>query len=276
MAAVQHAPGVGRGATRAEPDPAPRPPGVTSAHRRRTERWELIGCALSGHFLVGTDVARITDDDRHLVRSADDGHRWHRCLRCDAWQLMPAPEAPTRRTCPSEDEIELPLRGRRLRDRYVLRLIAVERVLHVAIFLTASVALFVVARKRDVLDADFQRLISDLRGGGSVSGNGVIAEIGRFLTFSHRSLYTLAGVALVYAVFEGVEAVGLWMGKRWAEYLTFVATIVLIPLEVYDLTSRVSALKVATLVINVAIALYLLLSKRLFGLRGGARASTQE
>ncbi len=66
--------------------------------------------------------------------------------------------------------------------------------------------------------------------------------------------------------------VGLWYGRRWAEYLTFVATTVLLPLEVYELTTRITALKVTALVVNVAIVVYLLLAKRLFGLRGGEGA----
>ena len=66
--------------------------------------------------------------------------------------------------------------------------------------------------------------------------------------------------------------VGLWFAKRWAEYLTFIATAVLLPLEVYELTSGVSALKLVTFVVNLAIALYLLWAKRLFGLHGGNRA----
>jgi hypothetical protein len=43
-------------------------------------------------------------------------------------------------------------------------------------------------------------------------------------------------------------------------------------LEVYELTKSISYLKIVALVINVAIAVYLLLAKRLFGLRGGGRA----
>jgi uncharacterized membrane protein (DUF2068 family) len=69
--------------------------------------------------------------------------------------------------------------------------------------------------------------------------------------------------------------VGLWLAKRWAEYLTLVATVILIPFEVYELTSSVSVLKLVTFVINVAIAAYLLWSKRLFGLNGGQKAEEQ-
>jgi uncharacterized membrane protein (DUF2068 family) len=49
-----------------------------------------------------------------------------------------------------------------------------------------------------------------------------------------------------------------------------------VPFEIYELTSSVSVLKVLTLVINVAIVLYLLVSKRLFGIRGGGGAEQAE
>jgi hypothetical protein len=64
--------------------------------------------------------------------------------------------------------------------------------------------------------------------------------------------------------------------RRWAEYLTFVATAVLLLPELYELTHRVSALKVLTLLINLAVVVYLLFAKRLFGLRGGAAADEAE
>ena len=56
-----------------------------------------------------------------------DGVRWHRCLRCDSWLPFPPPEDPVRRHPPDRDEIELPLRGKPLRDKIVLRVIAVDR-----------------------------------------------------------------------------------------------------------------------------------------------------
>src|SRR5205085_11694300 len=92
--------------------------------------------------------------------------------------------------------------------------------------------------------------------------------------FSLRS-GTLRGVGialLAYGVLEGVEAIGLWLTKRWAEYLTFVATTILLPLEVYEIIHRQSALKIIGFIINVAVVIYLLFAKRLFGLRGGGAA----
>ncbi|MBO0869555.1 MAG: DUF2127 domain-containing protein, partial [Micromonosporaceae bacterium] len=43
-------------------------------------------------------------------------------------------------------------------------------------------------------------------------------------------------------------------------------------IEIYELTEKVTTLRVSALVINVAAVLYILLSKRLFGLRGGKAA----
>jgi hypothetical protein len=47
---------------------------------------------------------------------------------------------------------------------------------------------------------------------------------------------------------------------------------VFVPYEVYELAKSVSALKALAPVVNLAIVVYLLLAKRLLGLRGGGRA----
>lgn len=60
-----------------------------------------------------------------------------------------------------------------------------------------------------------------------------------------------------YALLYATEGVGLWLQKRWAEYLTTVATASLIPLEIWELTRGLSVLKAAALTINVAIVIYL-------------------
>jgi uncharacterized membrane protein (DUF2068 family) len=90
--------------------------------------------------------------------------------------------------------------------------------------------------------------------------------------YTRTNLQTAGAAIAAYAVLEGVEAIGLWLGRRWAGYLTFVSTVVLVPFEIRELTKSVTALKVLTLVINLAIVVYLLVSKRLFGLRGGGRS----
>jgi uncharacterized membrane protein (DUF2068 family) len=225
--------------------------------------------------LLGTDAAGLRTTD-HLFARESGGLRWYRCLRCDSWVVLSPPGQPAHRYPPSREEVTLPLRGKPLRDRYVLRLIAIDRVLHFLVLSALAAAVFLFASNKTALDADFTRILHDLQGGlgGPMvsSRAGVVHDLQRLFAVSITNLY-LAGAAIAaYAALEGVEAIGLWLGRRWAEYLTFVATVVFVPYEIYELTKSVTTLKVLSLVINLAIVAYLLFSKRLFGLRGGGQA----
>ena len=53
-----------------------------------------------------------------------------------------------------------------------------------------------------------------------------------FSGLSTKSSHTLRIVSLSYAAIFSVEGIGLWMEKRWAEWLTTIITASLIPLEV--------------------------------------------
>jgi uncharacterized membrane protein (DUF2068 family) len=260
------------------------PPGTERPKRFRPKlRYELIGCGLHGHELLGTDVADITPADSLVVRADADGVRWYRCLRCDSWLPLPPPTSPHRERMPSREEVTLPLRGKALRDKYVLPVIAVDRLLHLVVLGVLGVraaALLLFARDRAKLDGYWLRIVRNLQAGvgGPVhdSRTGLVGELNKLFAASPTHL-VLAGVAVGgYALLEGVEAVGLWLGRRWAEYLTFVATAVLLIPEVYELTRTASVLKILTLLINLAVVVYLLFAKRLFGLRGGGRAEELE
>ena len=257
------------------------PPGVERGRRfRPTLRYELLGCALNGHELIGTDVATLRPEDAVIARTDADGLRWYRCVRCDSWLPMPPPEKPALEHLPPRDEIELPLRGRALRDRYVLRLIAVDRVLHFLVLGILAAALLVFAEDKATLDSYWLRIVRDFQGsvGGPVrdTNTGLVGEVNKLFAASPAHLRLLGALLAAYALLEGVEAIGLWWGRRWAEYLTFLATAGLLIPEVYELTVRVSALKIVTLIVNLAVVVYLLFAKRLFGLRGGRTAEAAE
>ena len=64
----------------------------------------------------------------------------------------------------------------------------------------------------------------------------------------------------------------MWSLKRWGEYVAVVGTSLFLPLEIYELTKDVTYFKVAAFAINLALVAYLVLSKRLFGVRGGHKA----
>jgi uncharacterized membrane protein (DUF2068 family) len=232
-------------------------------------------CGLAGHALVGLDVARLRPEDAVVAREID-GVRWHRCLRCDSWLAIgPPPAHPAREVPPNRDQIELPLRGRPLRDKVVLRLIAIDRGLHfVGLALLAIAILLFSANRTDLRDVVL-RVTADVTGesaNGPGSSHGITHRIDQLFSLRTSRLHLFAAIAIVYALVEGVEAVGLWYAKRWAEYLTFVVTASLLPVEIYELSEHVSPFKVIAFVLNVAVVVYLLYAKRLFGLRGGAAA----
>ena len=101
-------------------------------------------------------------------------------------------------------------------------------------------------------------------------------EATKALNAGRGAIVLVAVGLLVYGLVEGVEGVGLWLAKRWAEYLTVVATAVFIPYEVYELTKAVTVTKALAFAINVAAVVYLIVAKRLFGVRGGTRAYERE
>jgi uncharacterized membrane protein (DUF2068 family) len=251
------------------------PPGTQRPRRFRPRlHWELLACGVAGHELVGTDAAGVRPEDDLFVRE-HDGVRWYRCLRCDSWLPLPGPERPARQTPPARAEIELPLRGKALRDTIVLRVIAVDRAIHFVVLGAVAVALFLVAANQLALRHFVFRVVNAVEGttgDPTQRSHGIVHTVLHALELRSSTLYAVAAAATAYAVLEGAEAVGLWLQKRWAEYLTFVATIVFLPYEIWELTKSLSPIKIIALVINLAIAVYLLLAKRLFGLRGGAEA----
>jgi uncharacterized membrane protein (DUF2068 family) len=256
-------------------------PGVELVEPKRWRprlHYELLVCGLAGHELIGVDARRLPADDTLLAREVD-GVRWHRCLRCDSWLPVGAPAQPAREHPPAREEIDLPLRGKPLRDKIVLRLIAANRLLHFVVLGAIAIVIFVFASHRDALRGRFYRVVADLQTGASgnrPAGHGLLHEIERAFSLGSDTLRLVGVVFLVYALVEGVEAFGLWYQRRWAEYLTFVVTASLLPLEAYELAHRLSALKVVTIAINLAVVAYLLWAKRLFGLRGGVAAEERE
>ena len=80
--------------------------------------------------------------------------------------------------------------------------------------------------------------------------------------FTHITLLAIS--AMVYAALEATEGVGLAMRRRWAEYLTVIATGILIPYEAYEVIMHPTLFKVGALLLNLAVVGYLAYRKRLF------------
>ena len=80
----------------------------------------------------------------------------------------------------------------------------------------------------------------------------------KLLELGPRKFIAIGIAACVYASLFLVEAWGLWRGKRWAEYLTVIATTSLIPFELWEIVRDLTLPKVAALIVNVLIVLYLI------------------
>ncbi|HWE83214.1 MAG TPA: DUF2127 domain-containing protein [Gaiellaceae bacterium] len=252
----------------------PTPPGTVIRRFRPKFHYELLTCGFRGHVLVGTDAAEVRPDDDAFVREFA-GMRWYRCLRCDAWLPLPPPKKSKRQYVPDKDEVELPMRGRALRDKIVLRIIAVDRAIHFVVLGTLAVLAFVLASHRAKIDNLINRLNSFFFGtntGKRPPAHGFVHETERLLTLDVNTLRLIGIAAAAYAILEGAEAYGLWLQRRWAEYLTFIATTLFVPYEIYELTEKITVIRVGAFVLNMAILVYLLFAKRLFGLRGGGEA----
>jgi uncharacterized membrane protein (DUF2068 family) len=148
------------------------------------------------------------------------------------------------------------LRGTALRDAAILRVLAVERGVRGVLLVLLAYGVYAFNGSRNSLRQVFDEYLPLLRP--------VTDRLG-----------VAAGI-LAYGVLELVEAVGLWMMKRWGEYVAVVGTSVFIPLEVYELVEQVTYLRVVAFALNVFAVVYLLWTKRLFGIRGGKEAFEAE
>lgn len=78
-----------------------------------------------------------------------------------------------------------------------------------------------------------------------------------FSGLSESKIHALRFVTFTYAAVFAVEGIGLWMQKRWAEWLTTIITASLIPLEVWEFVHRPNFGKAAVVIANTAIVVYL-------------------
>jgi uncharacterized membrane protein (DUF2068 family) len=107
------------------------------------------------------------------------------------------------------------------------------------------------------------------------SGQQIVRHAIMFITGLSRSKIAALGlVALFYAALFLTEGIGLWRERRWAEYLTVIATGSLIPVEIWEIAHRPTPLRFATFIVNVAVVVYLIV--RLRRGRGAAEAKNDD
>src|SRR4051794_38872011 len=86
----------------------------------------------------------------------------------------------------------------------------------------------------------------------------VHAALERVLNVTPNQLKEISAGTFIYAGLLLTEGIGLLMRKHWAEWFTVITTGGLIPLEVWELARRVTIIRIAVLVVNIAIVVYLI------------------
>jgi uncharacterized membrane protein (DUF2068 family) len=86
--------------------------------------------------------------------------------------------------------------------------------------------------------------------------------LARVSNLTPRQLHEIGVVAFIYAGLFLLEAIGLWSLKRWGEWITVVITGSLLPVEIYESFHHPTFLRIAVLLMNAAIVVYLVRSIR--------------
>jgi uncharacterized membrane protein (DUF2068 family) len=233
--------------------------------------WSLRGCSRQGHATYAPNEPELRG---RLCTDTTQGEAW-RCLRCGTYVVgQPHGTGPA-------DDAPIVLRGKALREAFVLRLLAVERWIRAVVLALLAVAVIKFETSQTSLQQFFERELPRLEGAASafnynLDKSPTIERIRHLLHSQHGTLHLVEAFLVGYALLQLAEGIGLWSLRRWGEYVAAVGTSVFLPLEIYELTKDVTYLKVAAFIVNLALIVYLVWRKRLFGVRGGREAFERE
>jgi uncharacterized membrane protein (DUF2068 family) len=79
----------------------------------------------------------------------------------------------------------------------------------------------------------------------------------RVFRVTPKQLKELSAGTFIYAAIFLTEGTGLLMRKHWAEYMTLISTSLFVPLEVWEMYSHFTMVKLAVTIVNLAIVWYL-------------------
>jgi uncharacterized membrane protein (DUF2068 family) len=132
--------------------------------------------------------------------------------------------------------------------------IAAERTLRAIVLFLVGIAL--IANPHHNWGKTVANFARDL--GLDPNSNGIEKIIHKLhaISANHYAVYGI--IALAYGALEAAEGYGLWRRRRWAEYLTVLATSLLFIPEIWEIANKASPLKVGALLVNIAIVAYLI------------------
>ena len=230
--------------------------------------WSLRTCGRRGHITYAPTEPALRE---RLHVETPVGEAW-RCLRCGDFVIGDSASETGRRKTPRPS-----CAAARCVTRSCCGLLAVERFLRGLVIGVGSYAVLRYSHSENSLRALFEKDLPAAKPlanafGYNLDNSSVVREIRKLLLIKPSTLHLIAILLAVYAAIELCEAVGLWLLKRWGEYFAAVATAIFLPYEIHDIIDKVTALRVGFFTVNVAAVVYLLWTKRLFGIRGGYAA----
>lgn len=136
---------------------------------------------------------------------------------------------------------------------WTIHLISLEKVLK------ATVMVFVGFKLLTLLGSDVHEWASDFvtRHGIDAANRYVEPLLNKLVGVGDRQLKQFSVAAFGYSSMLYIEGIGLWLQKRWAEYLTVIATALFIPVEIYEILERPTWVRFGALGINIFIVWYL-------------------
>jgi uncharacterized membrane protein (DUF2068 family) len=142
--------------------------------------------------------------------------------------------------------------------RTVLTWIAIFRLIKGVLFLVVGIGAITLINRNvsEVTQEWLDKLYFDS------DSNHLDTLMGRVGFLSIHQLVLIGAGAFLYSGLFLTEGIGLLLRKRWAEYFTAFITASFIPFEVYELIFHLTWLKMALLIVNAAIFVYIVVRIR--------------
>jgi uncharacterized membrane protein (DUF2068 family) len=226
--------------------------------------WNSRSCGLHGHATFAPTEPALAG---RLQATTPSGHVW-RCLRCGTYVLGPPRGSGPASAAP------IVLRGKALRDTFILRFLAVDRFIRGSLLVALAYGIWRFDGSRTALRQVLNSYLPAFeplayKFGVDLEDTSAVHLVQQAFLARHSTLLLVALGVLAYGIVELVEGYGLWFKKRWGEYVAVVVTSLFVPLEIHEIMVVVSWLRVSALIINLFAVAYILWTKRLFGFRGG-------
>ena len=144
----------------------------------------------------------------------------------------------------------------------ILRFLAIERFLRGLLILFVGLGGLRISPNRLQSITRWNDALQNISSLNSQIFNSILHSSAYEYLFRLKNATTSHWVALFfgitcYGILICVEAIGLWRDWHWAERLTVVSTSAFLPVEIWELSRGLSALKAAAFIFNVFVVIWL-------------------